>query len=61
LGWKPRPGSLKELRDWLEFALEKLESQRIIVGWDYLDNASDLSRKGWLDRWLGFRLWVGLG
>ncbi len=61
LGWKPRPGSPKELRDRLEFALKKLESERIIVGWDYLDNPSDLSRKGWLDRWLGFRLWARLG
>jgi hypothetical protein len=61
LGWKHRPGSPKELRDRLEGALQKLESERIILAWDYLDNAADLSRKGWLDRWLGFRLWVRLG
>jgi hypothetical protein len=61
LGWKPRPGSPKELRDRLEGALLKLESERIMVGWDYLENISELGRKGWLDRWLGFRLWVRLG
>jgi hypothetical protein len=61
LGWKSRPGSPKELRDRLEGALSKLESERIMVSWDYLKNAGDLGRKGWLERWLGFRLWVRLG
>ena len=61
LGWKHRTGSPKELRDRLEGALQKLTSERIIGSWDYLDDTNDLSRKGWLDRWLGFRLWIRLG
>lgn len=61
LGWKYRPGSPKEVRDRLEGALQKLESERIVASWDYLDDTGDLGRKGWLDRWLGFRLWVRLG
>lgn len=54
-----RPKNPARVRDRLETALNRLETDRLIGGWEYRDlNEDTLPRQGWLRRWLDARVLI---